>query len=53
MWKNLIAILALTVITVAACESVVSEPNPVKEPQKLDCDLIFPMPTVNVDSREI
>jgi hypothetical protein len=48
MVKNVAAICALTVLTVAACQSTVSDPTPVKEPQKLDCDLIFPMPTVNV-----
>jgi hypothetical protein len=47
MWKNLLAVLALIVVTLAACESTVSDPTPVQEPQKLDCDLIFPMPTVN------
>jgi len=42
-FKNIIAVLALIVTTVG-CESVVSDPNPIPEPQKLDCDLIFPAP---------
>ena len=47
MWRNVLAVLALIVVTIAACETIVSDPAPVKEPQKLDCDLIFPMPTEN------
>jgi hypothetical protein len=46
MIKNVLLVLALIVVTVAACESVAGDP--VKEPQKLDCDLIFPGPSVNV-----
>ncbi len=48
MLKQVVVVLALAVVTVAACESVVSEPVPAKEPQKIDCDIIFPMPTVSV-----
>lgn len=46
MIRNILVVLALIVVTVAACESVAGDP--VKEPQKLDCDLIFPAPSVNV-----
>lgn len=42
-FKNIIAVFALMVMMVG-CESAASEPNPIREPQKLDCDLIFPAP---------
>ena len=52
MWRNVLAVLALIVVTVAACETIVSDSAPVKEPQKLDCDLIFPAPVeVKPDER--
>ena len=41
-FKNIIAVLAL--MATVGCESVVSDPNPIPEPQELDCDLIFPAP---------
>jgi len=44
MLKKIVVLAALTVVTVAACESTVSDPTPVKEPQRVDCDLIFPAP---------
>ena len=52
MWRNPLAVLALIVVTIAACETIVSDPAPVKEPQKIDCDLIFPAPAeVKPDDR--
>ena len=46
MIRNILVVLALIVVTVAACESVAGDP--VKQPQKLDCNLIFPAQPVNI-----
>jgi hypothetical protein len=52
MFKDAVVVLALIVVTLAACESVAVDPIPVKEPQKIDCDLIFPAPVeVKPDDR--
>ena len=53
MFKNAVVVLALIVVTLAACESVAVDPTPAKEPQKIDCDLIFPMPIEKVPPSDI
>jgi hypothetical protein len=39
------AILAVIVAVVSGCARTVDDATPVKEPQKVDCDLIFPGPS--------
>jgi len=41
----LIAVVAMVALT--GCQKQVSDPTAVPEPRKLDCDLIFPAPSVN------
>lgn len=53
MFRNAVVVLALIVVTLAACESVAVDPIPVKEPQEIDCDLIFPMPIEEVPPSDI
>lgn len=41
------AIAAVVVVLVCGCTRVVDDATPVVQPQKLDCDLIFPAPSPN------
>ena len=40
-----LAAIAAAVVLLAGCARTVDDATPVKEPQRIDCDLIFPGPS--------
>ena len=42
---RIVAVAAAVLVVLCGCARTVDDANPVKEPQKVDCDLIFPGPS--------